>query len=80
MAKKTIPAIKTYGVNGLLEWRATLPVGDTLINIVFSGGQLTSYGVRPATYVTSNATMQRVIEDSAYFRRGKIILISTEPC
>lgn len=80
MAKKSNQVVKTYGVKGLLEWNAGLPVGETIINVSFTGGQLTSYGIRPATYTTANPTLQRIIEDSAYFRRGKITLISSEQC
>ena len=80
MAKKTLTAKKTYGVNGLLEYQAGLPVGSTYITLTFTGGQLTSYGIRPATYTTANPTLQRIIEDSELFRRGRITLISTEPC
>lgn len=70
---------KTYGVSGLLEWSAVIKAGKAAINVMFSGGSLNGYGITPATYTTSNAIIQAIIENSAYFQSGKIKLLSTAP-
>lgn len=70
MAKK-----KTYGVSGLMEWHAVIPAGKAQVHIHFSGGALTGYGVTPAEYSTANPVIQRVIENSSYFRSGKIAIL-----
>ena len=38
----------------------------------FTGGALTSYGVTPAEFTTSNPFIQKVIENSSYFKEGRI--------
>jgi len=66
---------KTYGVNGLMEWSAMIPAGSARMNIHFSGGALTGYGVTPAEYSTDDLLVQRIIESSDYFKTGKIQLL-----
>lgn len=41
---------KTYGVNGMMEWNAIIPVGRTSVRVHFTGGTVTGYGVSPATF------------------------------
>ena len=67
---------KTYGVSGLMDWTTQIKAGKATITVHFTGGALTAYGVTPATYSTSDAFFQRVIEGSAQFRSGKIALLS----
>lgn len=45
------------------------------MRVHFTGGALTSYGVTPAEYTTSNPFIQKVIENSPYFREGRITLL-----
>ncbi len=45
---------KTYGVNGMMEWNAIIPVGRTSVRVHFTGGTVTGYGVSPATFTTDN--------------------------
>ena len=68
----------TYGVSGMMEWIALIPVGRNIVRVRFSGGSLSGYGVTPATFTTTNAVVMKMIEDSSYYRRGKIRLISKE--
>lgn len=68
----------TYGVNGMMEWIALIPVGRNIVRVRFSGGSLSGYGVTPATFTTTNTVVMKMIENSSYFRRGKIRLISKE--
>ena len=68
---------KVYGVKGLMEWVATIPVGKATIRVPFSGGSMSAFGVIPATYKTSDVVMQHIIERSNYFASGKITLLRT---
>lgn len=66
---------KTYGVNGLMEWDTTIPVGKATMKVHFSGGSLTGYGVTPATFTTEDPMKQMIIEKSDYFKSGKIFVV-----
>lgn len=68
---------KTYGAVGLMEWGCTIPVGKARLNVQFSGGTLTRYGNTPALYTTDDPIKQNIIENSAYFKSGKIVLVRT---
>lgn len=67
---------KTYGVSGLMDWAANIKAGKATVNVHFTGGALTAYGVTPATYSTTNPLFQAVIENSDYFKNGRITLLS----
>lgn len=66
---------KTYGVSGLMEWGAAIPVGKATMKVHFSGGSLTGYGVTPATFTTEDPMKQMIIEKSDYFKSGKIFVV-----
>lgn len=66
---------KTYGVSGLMDWTTNIKAGKATINVHFSGGALTAYGVTPATYSTTNPLFQIVIENSEYYKSGRITLL-----
>ncbi len=66
---------KTYGVSGLTDWTTQIKAGKATVSVHFSGGALTAYGVTPATYSTANPFFQTVIEDSEYFKNGRIMLL-----
>lgn len=68
-------SLKTYGAPGLMEWQAQIKVGKATFNFCFSGGTLTGYGVTPALYATKNKVYQAIIENSDYFKNGKITLV-----
>lgn len=65
----------TYGVADLIDWNARIPVGKACMSVHFTGGALTKYGVTPAEFTTSDPFTQRVIEDSDYFRSGRITVL-----
>lgn len=65
----------TYGAPRLVDWVAQIKAGAATVRVHFSGGALTSYGVTPAEYTTDNPFMQKVIEQSDYFKEGRIILL-----
>ena len=68
-------AKKVYGVIGMMEWHALIPIGKSSLNVKFTGGTLTGYGVTPAKYTTSDAVIQKMIENSEHFKNGKIKLL-----
>lgn len=65
----------TYGVDHLIDWNARIPVGKACMSVHFTGGALTKYGVTPAEFTTTDPFTQRVIEDSEYFRSGRITVL-----
>jgi hypothetical protein len=65
----------TYGVYGIMEWLALIPAGRCVVRVNFTGGQMSAYGVTPATFTTANAALCRLIENSSYYRCGKIVRV-----
>lgn len=69
--------VKTYGVDGLLEWDMQLKVGTKRIKkISFTGGTANEFGVQPAKFTTKNPILQHCIEQSGAYRTGKIKLVN----
>lgn len=68
----------TYAVRGMMEWNALIPAGRSTLRVRFSGGSATGYGVSPATFTTNNRAVQRIIEESSFFRNGKIFIQARE--
>lgn len=69
--------LKTYGVIGLMEWEATLKVGNARLHVHFSGGSENKWGITPATFTTKDPMTQSLIEHSNEFKSGRIEIIST---
>lgn len=65
----------TYGAPRLVDWVAQIKAGAATVRVHFTGGALTSYGVTPAEYTTTNPFIQKVIEQSSYFKEGRIVLL-----
>ena len=66
---------KTYAVKGLMEWEINLPTGlksRPYIRILFEGGQISGYGIAPARFTTADKRIQFLLENSPYYRNGKI--------
>lgn len=70
---------KTYAARGLLEWQTVINTGGARIRICFSGGSMGTNGVLPAKYTTDNPAIQRMIEDSPYFKKGRIYVMKQPP-
>lgn len=73
---------KTYGVRDLLEWELHLNTGfmvKPFVKVRFEGGQITGFGVSPATFTTADTVIQRLIEESEWFKNGRIELIKATP-
>lgn len=63
---------RTYAVAGMMEWNVLIPAGRSTVRVHFSGGTVTGYGVSPATYTTENPAVMHLIEQSFWYRSGKI--------
>jgi len=66
--------IKTYGIDGLLEWHGSIDSNGVKMKVHFTNGSLTAVGVAPATFTTKNELTQRIIENSDQFKSGRIRL------
>lgn len=67
--------IKTYCKYGLIEWIGVVHMGHMTMNVHFSGGCQTAYGVNPACFTTEDAFTQKFIENSEEFKSGDIRLL-----
>lgn len=70
--------LKKYGAIGVMEWQLNLPVGKATVHVEFKGGFENKYGIRPATFMTTDPIVQTVIERSYYFASGKIKLLDVK--
>ena len=66
---------KTYAITSLVDWKAQISAGKAKVIVHFTGGAITAYGITPAEYTTSNPFFQHVIENSDYFKNGRITLL-----
>ena len=69
---------KTYCVEGMLDYVAQVSADGITLDLHFKGGIISQYGVVPAHYTTDNPLIQRVIEKSEGFTRGRIKLLEQE--
>ena len=60
----------------MMEWHPVFRVGRSRVQVSFTGGHLCGGGVTPASFETSDPVVQKVIEDSAAFRSGRIKVIA----
>lgn len=68
MKKKSI----TYGVYGMMEYQAIIPMGKARLKVHFTDGSITSIGQNPAKFTTSDFMTQHAIENSDLYLRGFI--------
>lgn len=62
----------TYLAPGLMDWMVQIKAGGASVQVHFTGGAITAYGVTPASYTTANPFIQKVIERSDAFKDGRI--------
>lgn len=65
---------KRYAIYGMVEQSCVFPLGNGQIRVNFQRGSLTTSGVVPATFTTTNSAIQQVIEKSSKFKDGFIKL------
>ena len=70
-------ALKVYGVNGLMEWHCQIATGGATFHFEFVDGIMTAHGSTPAKFKTENILFQNIIENSNYFKNGRIKLLKT---
>ena len=68
---------KTYGVPGKIETVMVLKAGQNDVVVNFKGGSIVDFARKPASYSTTNPIYQAIIENSAQFKRGEIVLLGT---
>lgn len=71
--------IKTYGINGLLEWHGFINHNGVSMQLHFTNGSMTAHGVAPATFTSKNEVTQHFIENSDQFKNGRIRLVRAVP-
>lgn len=64
--------MKKYAIYGYVEYVARIPAGARDLDVRFSGGQISGFGVRPATFESSDPVLCRLIEASPLFKAGRI--------
>lgn len=70
-----MPKIKVYGIHGLYEWKPVIKVGHATFSPHFEGGTIDKNGVTPARYTSTNKVEQTIIENSSYYKSGRIFLM-----
>lgn len=73
MKKKRI----TYGVHGMMEYQTIIKIGRATLKVLFTDGSMTAIGQNPAKYTTSDFLVQRAIENSSEFKKGRIQVVDT---
>lgn len=71
---------KTYCVHGYMDWVLDVKTDaedekHKFERFEFTGGQITGYGVAPATFTTDQPYFQRLIESTPQFKSGLIRLL-----
>lgn len=59
---------KKYAIYGMIEQSSVFPMGTGHVRVDFRHGSLTTAGIVPATYTTSNPVIQQAIENSPKFK------------
>lgn len=68
---------KTYFVRDLIEWKIILPLNSVqkpFVEIEFTGGSHTGYGITPARFTTEDPVIQARLEASKWFANGRIYI------
>lgn len=73
MKKKRI----TYGVYGMMEYQTIIKIGRATLKVLFTDGSMTAIGQNPAKYTTSDFLVQRAIENSSEYKKGRIVTVNT---
>lgn len=66
---------KIYYAKGMIEWHAAFQHNGLTLRILFSGGGMGSNGIIPAKYRTDNEAIQRIIEESDYYKENRLLMV-----
>lgn len=61
----------------MMEYQSIIKIGRATLKVLFTDGSMTAIGQNPAKYTTSDFLVQRAIENSSEFKRGRITVVDT---
>lgn len=61
----------------MMEYQAIIKVGKATLKVLFTDGSITALGQNPAQFTTADFIVQRAIENSSDFKRGRIKLVNS---
>lgn len=61
----------------MMEYQTIIKIGRATLKVLFTDGSMTAIGQNPAKYTTSDILVQRAIENSSEFKKGRIMTVST---
>lgn len=61
----------------MMEYQTIIKIGRATLKVLFTDGSLTAIGQNPAKYTTSDFLVQRAIENSSEFKKGRIQVVDT---
>lgn len=61
----------------MMEYQTIIKIGRATLKVLFTDGSMTAIGQNPAKYTTSDFLVQRAIENSSEFKKGRIMTVST---
>lgn len=61
----------------MMEYQTIIKIGRATLKVLFTDGSMTTIGQNPAKYTTSDFLVQRAIENSSEFKKGRIQVVDT---
>lgn len=61
----------------MMEYQTIIKIGRATLKVLFTDGSMTAIGQNPAKYTTSDFLVQRAIENSSEFKKGRIQVVNT---
>lgn len=61
----------------MMEYQTIIKIGRAILKVLFTDGSMTAIGQNPAKYTTSDFLVQRAIENSSEFKKGRIQVVDT---
>ena len=61
----------------MMEYQTIIKIGRATLKVLFTDGSMTAIGQNPAKYTTSDFLVQRAIENSSEFKKGRITVVNT---
>lgn len=61
----------------MMEYQTIIKIGRATLKVLFTDGSMTAIGQNPAKYTTSDFLVQRAIENSSEYKKGRIQVVDT---
>lgn len=61
----------------MMEYQTIIKIGRATLKVLFTDGSMTAIGQNPAKYTTSDFLVQRAIENSSEYKKGRIVTVNT---